>query len=417
MRALAAGLVALAGLAGCAAPEPRVDAAADPLVAVLQDAHERLAPVIDAPVEHQVQILYTRIDRTADGTPQLSDHAWRVDARRYFYPASTVKLPVAALALEELARLDVPGLDADTPMLTDAARSSQSAVHTHPRAPGGVPSVGHYVREILAVSDNDAFNRLYEFLGPAAIDERLAAKGLGDTRIVHRLESPLPPAEQACTNPVRFVTAGRTLHSVPARCDEVDRSAPAPIRLGVGEVVDGELRERPKDFATKNAYPLAELHATVRALVLPETVAGTARFRLRPADRRMLLRAMALPPRGSGIAAHAGEDDAAMKYLVGGGEGTLPEGVVSFNKVGRAYGFLTDAAYVVDLEQGVEFLLSATVHVNENGVFNDDEYEYETLGLPFLRELGLAVLAYERDRPREHRPDFAGLRALLDGAD
>jgi hypothetical protein len=74
--------------------------------------------------------------------------------------------------------------------------------------------------------------------------------------------------------------------------------------------------------------------------------------------------------------------------------------------VGWAYGFLTDVAYIVDFETGVEFFLAATIHVNEDGVFNDDNYEYESVGLPFMANLGRTVFAHEKKRKKKRLPDL-----------
>ena len=41
--------------------------------------------------------------------------------------------------------------------------------------------------------------------------------------------------------------------------------------------------------------------------------------------------------------------------MYGGSAREVPRRLRIFNKVGDAFGFLTDAAYVVDLENGVEF--------------------------------------------------------------
>jgi len=49
-------------------------------------------------------------------------------------------------------------------------------------------------------------------------------------------------------------------------------------------------------------------------------------------------------------------------------------------------------AYIKDDTSGLEFFLTATLLVNENGVFNDDKYEFESLGIPFLAALGRGVL-------------------------
>jgi hypothetical protein len=61
--------------------------------------------------------------------------------------------------------------------------------------------------------------------------------------------------------------------------------------------------------------------------------------------------------------------------------------------VGFAYGTVTDAAYIVDQKTNTRFFLSATILVNKNQIFYDDIYEFETIGIPFLAELGRAVLA------------------------
>src|SRR5437870_5309221 len=46
-----------------------------------------------------VQLIYTQVDRGANGIAALKNYYFNVNAARYFYPASTVKLPVSILAL------------------------------------------------------------------------------------------------------------------------------------------------------------------------------------------------------------------------------------------------------------------------------------------------------------------------------
>ena len=97
-----------------------------------------------------------------------------------------------------------------------------------------------------------------------------------------------------------------------------------------------------------------------------------------------------------------------VKFLMyGGDENQIPSHIRIFNKVGDAYGFLTDSAYIVDLKNKVEFLLSATIYTNDNQTFNDNNYEYDEIGLPFLRNLGQAIYEIELDRNRDHAPDLS----------
>ena len=71
----------------------------------------------------------------------------------------------------------------------------------------------------------------------------------------------------------------------------------------------------------------------------------------------------------------------------------MPEHIIIYNKVGYAYGYLTDCAYIVDKKKNKEYIITATIYVNKNGIFNDDMYEYDTVGLPFLAELGRQLLS------------------------
>lgn len=105
-----------------------------------------------------------------------------------------------------------------------------------------------------------------------------------------------------------------------------------------------------------------------------------------------------------------------VKYLLGGADEAvqLPPGMRIFNKPGWAYGFLTDVAYVADFDHGVEFLLSATVYVNSNGVIGDNTYDFESIGRPFLRELGTVIYEAERQRPRKYKPDLERYKIKYD---
>ncbi|HNU14140.1 MAG TPA: serine hydrolase, partial [Chitinophagaceae bacterium] len=152
-----------------------------------------------------IQIIYTRIDRSKKGKPQFTDHFYGNDSSRYFYPASTVKLPVAILALQKLNELKIPGLDRNTTMITGAEGEFQTAVSNDPSAPDGRPTIAHYIKKILLVSDNDAFNRLYEFLGQEYINNTLHGMGYRNAQIIHRLEISLTEEENRYTNPVRFL--------------------------------------------------------------------------------------------------------------------------------------------------------------------------------------------------------------------
>jgi hypothetical protein len=99
-----------------------------------------------------------------------------------------------------------------------------------------------------------------------------------------------------------------------------------------------------------------------------------------------------------------------VKFFFQKGGRHLPAGVRVFNKVGWAYGCLTDVSYVVDFRNRIEFMLTATVYTNEDGILNDDKYEFETEALPFLFQVGQTIYQYDLHRKRQYPPDLSAFR-------
>lgn len=68
---------------------------------------------------------------------------------------------------------------------------------------------------------------------------------------------------------------------------------------------------------------------------------------------------------------------------------------------------MIDVAYVVDLDKKIEFFLSAAINCNTDGIVNDDKYDYETIGYPFMKNLGKVIYDLEAGRRRLHLPDLS----------
>jgi len=52
-------------------------------------------------------------------------------------------------------------------------------------------------------------------------------------------------------------------------------------------------------------------------------------------------------------------------------------------------------------------MLSVVIYVNADGILNDNKYEYDETGYPFLYQLGQLIYRYELQRPRNHKPDLS----------
>jgi len=380
---------------------------------LLQKSPELFRAVTSRPDLYDVQILYTQIDRDAQNRPLFRSYSYKLDKKRYFYPASTVKLPSVLLALEKLNELKI---SRDTPMLTDSAYARQTRVRVDATAENGLPSVAHYAKKILLVSDNDAFNRLYEFVGQYDMNERLYRKGYRNLRIVHRLESPMNADQNSHTNPVRFVQDGKVQYEQPAQVNTKPFKSDSVIRRGIGFMRNDSLIRQPFDFTNKNFFALEEQQAILKAVLFPESVPARSRFNLTPGDYGFLYQYMSQLPRET---THPFYDstfyDSYCKFLLAGDQKTaFPRSIRIFNKVGDAYGYMIDNAYIVDFERGVEFMLSAVISCNSDGIFNDDAYDYDKIGTPFMGNLGRVIFDYDAKRKRQWRPDLRKFRVKYD---
>ncbi len=113
---------------------------------------------------------------------------------------------------------------------------------------------------------------------------------------------------------------------------------------------------------------------------------------------------MSMYPRESKFPKYSEKDykDSYKKYFIYGDKSTRIESdsVKIYNVVGQAYGFLSDIAYITDTKNNIEFMLSAVIYLNKDEVLNDGVYEYDTIGFPFLAELGRLVYNYEKTRKK-----------------
>lgn len=366
-----------------------------------------LKKVLENKKVYKVQIVYSQIDRGDSLQPDLKNFNFNVNENEYFYPASTVKLPVAILALEWLNEQHIDGLTADAIMLTDSARNSQSRVFSDSSSQNFLPSISHYIKKILLVSDNDAYNRLYELLGQDYINQKLKEKGLNNTIINHRLSLVLSPEENRHFNPIQFLHSdGDTLFQIPARETTSVYKNIANPKLAEAYQSGEELILEPLDFTFKNRFSISDFHGVIQRIVFPELFAENQRFHLSDSDREFILKYMSLYPKQSNYPAYDSlefYDSFSKFYKFGTRKAAIPSNFKIYNKTGQAYGHLLDGSYFVDEKEGVEFFVTAVIYVNKNKTLNDNQYEYDEIGFPFFEELGSYLYELELQRKKNKK--------------
>jgi len=361
----------------------------------------------------RLQVIYTQINRDRRNKPSFKNYYFNTDTNLYFNPASTVKLPLAILALEKLNNMHIKAVNKYTALQIDSSYPKQTAVHNDSTAQNFLPSIAHYIKKAFLVSDNDAYNRLYEFMGQQTINRNLHDKGYKSLRITRQFLG-LTAEQNRHTNAIRFINEdGSVIYKQPPAYNTDSFYFGKIIKVGRAHYNSKDsLVNEPIDFTKVNNVPLEDLQQILQSVMFPSSVPAKQRFNLTEEDYTFLRRYLSQYPSETNYPKYDSAEyyDSYVKFYFKNGSHQLPSYIRVFNKVGWAYGFLIDVSYIADFKNNVEFMLTSTVYVNSDGILNDDKYDEEEIGWPFMYELGQTVYRYELERTRKHAPNLRNFK-------
>lgn len=348
-----------------------------PINYIIASKSDNIKRVLDSITNHEVQFRYTEIKKT-NGVYVFNNFDFNTNSNNYFYPASSVKLPIAVLTLEKI--FESEGYTKDTEFFIEGDTLKTTFAKE--------------ITKLFAVSDNDAYNRLFEFLGQDYINKKLKDKGINNVRIAHRLST--DNADNVTTKPLVIYTNDSTTINTNA----IINSPIAPLQLdkikkGIGYIDEDEvLQNQPFDFSFKNYYSIDAQQQVLQRIIYPESFSSEQQFNLYLDDLSFLKKAMSNTPKDAGYTDSTYYDSYVKFFMYGDTKKPIPGNIKIYNKVGYAYGTLTDCAFIEDTKNDIRFMLTATILVNSNGVYNDNTYEYQSVGIPFLAELGREYYNY-----------------------
>jgi|TARA_B100001250_G_scaffold139991_1_gene119906 hypothetical protein len=354
---------------------------------ILKDPNPLIKNVYQNNEKHNLQILYTEIKKDSAGHPELIEHQFQVDDTKYFYPASTMKLPIVVLTLQRLNELRNESINADVD-----SRISISFDDTKREE----ETFTDLIAKIFLVSDNSASNVLINFLGYDYFNEQMKNIGLSNTVLNHKF------------NPDPFVKnnwnvkndEGITISSSSAQT-LIEHNKTSNLKQGNAHISNGEKKKAPLDFRFKNRSSLRDLDGVIKRIIYPELFDEKSRFNLTDDDYNFLrywMSRFTYEDIGREYIQDSTYFDSYNKFFIYGDiTSRIDRKIRVYNKLGQAYGTLTDISYIKNYEDNIEFFLSATIYVNDNEIMNDDVYEYDDLGIPFLAELARQFYKFEEE--------------------
>ena len=363
--------------------------------------------VLVNPKTYRYQLVYTKIDRDQNGIPHFTNYTLHADPENYFNPASMVKMPLAFLAMEKLYELNLPGVNKYTTMQFDSNYQRQVAMYADSSAENKKPSIAHFIKRAFLISENDPYNRLYQFVGQGPTNQKLIAKGYTSTKITRQFMG-YTEDQNRHTNGIQFMDEkGLPILKLAPQYNKDSFQFGAPILIGDAHWNSkDEVVNAPFDFTRHNNISLVDMQKMLQSVIFPTSVPKQNRFNMTEADRLFLLQYLSQYPSETNYPKYDSAHfyDSYVKFFFQDSTHAMPKHIRVFNKVGWAYGFLTDVSYVLDTKNNIDYMLSATVYVNSDGVVNDSKYDEETVGFPFLNKIGTAFYEYELKRPRKFKP-------------
>jgi hypothetical protein len=362
------------------------------------NSHPVLKKITSEPSKYHLQIIYTQVDYK-NGKPVFTDYLFNADPKNYFYCASLVKLPVSILALQKLNELNITS---DAIMFTDSSISCHRKVKFDTTTANKYPSIENYIRKMLVVSENEGYSRTYEFLGVDYIQGNLKKLGFPDIRIVNRYDGNCTGKDNFITNPVTFLDKNlMVIYEQGAQFSIAKYPHPLKkVTVGKGYyTMDKRKINSPKDFSTSNHMSLTDCHSILKELLYGQE---NGKFNLTNSQKLFLIDHLSYFPRQCSTPKYDPKVyyDSYKKYLFyGDSKKTIVDtNLIITNIVGQSYGFMADCARFLDRANKVEFMLSAVIYANEDEILNDGKYDYKTVALPYLAELGRQFYNYELRR-------------------
>ena len=357
----------------------------NPIELIIKKREPQLKPIYKNKENHNLQILYTKVVRDSLGMPSFIQYDYQADNNVYFYPASTMKLPIVALTLQKINELRNTGINITVESKILLLNADQITTET---------TFTDIIAKVFLVSDNSASNILINFLGYNYFNKQMREKGLNTIVLNHKF-NPDPYVKTDW----KIYTLDRDLISKDETQEIIEHNNLDNLLQGKFQILNGEKVATPFNFKTKNKASLRDLDGVMKRIIYPDLFQEQDRINLSDQDYNFLrywMSRFTFEDIGIEYQKDSQYFDSYNKFFIyGDSTNTIDRKIRIYNKVGVAYGALTDISYIRDYQKNIEFFLSATIYVNQNQIVNDNIYEYDDLGIPFLAELARQVYKLE----------------------
>ena len=337
---------------------------------------------------HELQIIYTEIKRDKEGEPDFIDFEFQVDENNYFYPASSIKLPIVILTLDKINELRSEGINVS---LTSKITLSPLDQEMSLTQKDSITSFQNLIADIFLVSDNSASNVLIDFVGYNHFNNKMNQAGFNKTYLNHKFS---PDPYYTIDWEIKTMLNDRISSNEDRDIVTADDNT-LGLKKGEKKFKDGIVEFGSLDFSQKNRSSIMDMHNIIKRIIFPSKFDDDNAFNLNVEDYDFLrywMSRFTYEDLGNKFTTDKKYFESYNKFFIHGVDTVVTnKNIRVYNKIGQAYGTSTDNAYIKNYQDNVEFFLTATIYTNKNNIINDNVYEYEETAIPFLAKLSLSL--------------------------
>lgn len=338
--------------------------------------------------DYEIQVMLTKVNH--DNTKiDFQNYQYQHDENQYFYPASTIKLPIVVLTLKKINELRSKGSDIT---LKSKIVLNTKDNYSNFKLQDSITSFQNIIADIFLVSDNSASNILIDFIGYNYFNDEMQNAGFDKTYLNHKF-NPDPYVNstwQISDLDNNIISSINDNQKIIIANDKTNGLNKGERRYFNGEILDESL-----NFSKKNRFSITDMHNLIKYIFYPEIFDKANAFNLNVEDYdfiRYWMSRFTYEDIGEKFIGDENFFETYNKFFIHGDEQSVSnEQIRVYNKIGQAYGTSIDNGLIKNYQNNVEFILTSTIYTNKNKVINDNLYEYDDIAVPFLAKLSRAI--------------------------
>ena len=347
-----------------------------------------LKEIIKEKEDYEIQILLTKLDQY-NSKVDFQEYKYQLDDNKYFYPASTIKLPIVVLTLKKINELRSKGSEIT---LKSKITLNYKDDYSELVIRDSITSFQNLIADVFLVSDNSASNILIDFIGYNYFNHEMENAGFDKTYLNHKFNpDPYVNSTWQISDLDNNIISSINDNQKIIKADEKTNG----LEKGERRYFKGEILDESLNFSEKNRSSITDMHNLIKYIFYPEIFDSTNTFNLNVEDYDFLrywMSRFTYEDIGEKFIGDENFFETYNKFFIHGDEQSVSnEQIRVYNKIGQAYGTSIDNGLIKNYQDNVEFILTATIYTNKNKVINDNLYEYDDLAVPFLAKLSRAI--------------------------